>query len=64
MQGLPINQNRYDQAKRIQEQQRNREYNEHLAKVDNSDGLSPLFTAHFYFVCGIVAIFISMHINT
>ena len=64
MQGLPINQNRYDQAKRIQEQQRNREYNEHLAKVDNSDGLSPLFTSHFYFVCGIVAIFISMHINT
>ena len=33
MQGLPLSQNRYEAQRKDQERQRNKEYNEHLAKV-------------------------------
>ncbi|XP_052104121.1 trichohyalin-like isoform X7 [Mytilus californianus] len=38
LQGLPIGQTRYDHQKRQQEVQRNREYNEHLAKKSPEQG--------------------------
>ncbi|XP_052104123.1 trichohyalin-like isoform X9 [Mytilus californianus] len=39
LQGLPIGQTRYDHQKRQQEVQRNREYNEHLAKKGEKIGM-------------------------